>query len=207
MNWKRKLSAALTGVEEFSREKHGVLVEKGPSPTGDKRADLMARSKFRDERRLVDRCMDPSSYLVGLALGQHFGHALRRSDKMAWITTIVFSDGVYELNDWKRSSWEMYGPHAEQARVLIRKISAAATILGRALHEENKRRIAEGDFALSFQFSRLLSYYQIQREEAERLVNLKPGSEQPVKVGDRVTDGGSKIEEFLDVAMNKYLSD
>lgn len=207
MNWKRKLSAALTGVEEFSHEKHEAFVEKRPSPTGDGRADLITWSKFRDERRLVDRCVDPSSYLVGLALGQHFGHALRRTDKMDWTTTIVFSGGVYELNDWKRNSWEMYGPRTEQTRVLIRKISAAATILGRALHEENKRRIAEGDFALSHQSSRLLSYYQIQREEAERLVNLKPGNEEFVKVGEHVTEGGSKIERFLNVAMNRYLSD
>jgi hypothetical protein len=207
MNWKRKLSAALTGVEVFSHEKHDALVEKGPAATGDRRADLIAWSKFRDERRLVDRCIDPSSYLVGLALGQHFEHALRRTDKMAWTTTVVFSGGIYELNDWKRSSWEMYGPRTEQVMVLIRKISAAATILGGAFHEENKRRIAEGDFALSHQSLRLLLYYLIQREEAERLVTLKPGNEELVKVGERVTEGGSKIERFRNVSMNKYLSD
>jgi hypothetical protein len=207
MNWKRKLSAALTGVEEFSHEKHEALVEEKPSATDDRRADLIAWSKFRDERRLVDRCIKPSSYLVGLALGHHFGHALRRTDKMVWTTTIVFSHGVYELNDWKRSSWEMYGPRTEQATVLIQKISAAATILGGALQDENKRRIAEGDFALSHQSSRLLSYYLIQRAEAERLVNLKPGNEELVKVAEHVTEGGSKIEQFLNVGMNKYLSD
>lgn len=49
-------------------------------------------------------------------------------------------------------------------------------------------RIAEGDFALSHQSSRLLSYYQIQREEAERLVNLKLSN---------VTEGGSKIGRFV----------
>ncbi len=36
---------------------------------------------------------------------------------------------------------------------------------------------------------------------------MKPGNEELVKVGEHVTEGGSKIERFLNVSMNKYLSD
>ena len=168
----------------------------------------MEMARQRAERCLVERGTSPASYLIGLALEEHFGHRFRRGDKSAWITTIVFDGSVYELNDWKRGAWDMYGPrNEEKVRLLLRKLSAAAKIVDRDLAEEAQESVEKGDFALAHQSSRLMSYYLIHRENAERLITLKPGDEPPTLVSEHVTEGGSKFTRYLNTAMNKYFEE
>lgn len=149
----RRMAEALTGVR---------LAEQWPN--------FQKLTKLLEQRR-------PPSYLVRAALERVFGHRFRSMhDKSAWSVAFTYKDEVFELSDWKNSTWNIYGHKTGGvvAAELERKVSAAAKILDGHLKDVCSDLRKKGDLSLDNQFHRYHALFDMFRHECEKQLGFRP---------------------------------
>ncbi|MEM9596020.1 MAG: hypothetical protein AAGD06_17245 [Acidobacteriota bacterium] len=117
--------------------------------------------------RLVDKNRPPS-YLVKAALEKVFKHRLPRGhEKAAWAAPLTYKGVTFEVCDWKRSRWNIFGQpgFTEAAEELAQKISAASAILDHHLKQHCRGLLKQEKFSLDNQYHRcraLFEYFRAQ---------------------------------------------
>jgi hypothetical protein len=116
--------------------------------------------------------MSPPSYMARLALSVVGGFPIfAGAEKREWITQLVYRDMHFELKDWKRATWDIYG-EAKTAesqvagRELKKKIQCVASLMDGKLSEELRQDIAGGRFFLNNPYPKIRHAYKWFRKKS-----------------------------------------
>ncbi|MEZ4475610.1 MAG: hypothetical protein R3F60_33400 [bacterium] len=145
---KKKLAGAMYGVE-FSSEFPSPWAEKRPQNYG--------------------RYAQPPSYMVEAVIRQlDGGRVFTGGDKSAWQTGLSFDGHLWCIEDWRRRSWNLWGPPDQEvsAAKLVKKLSAASRIVDGQIFEAG-RELASGPTRPPKQHHRVRNLYEFFRGHAE----------------------------------------
>jgi hypothetical protein len=187
-DWNQRVREALHGIDFYDPQEH-------TEPQGERHRYLIFQTQ-------------PSSYILKITLEALAGAPLERRDKKLWVADLVYRRRLWQLDDWKGSSWTLHGPPGAETdqRCLLKKLTAAARIVERQIDADAREKVRAGKFALANQFMRLYSFYHCLRRDAETLLTLTMSEEAPRQLETVETSGGSTITAFEMTAFNDYFA-
>lgn len=150
----------------------------------------------QQELTRLDERTRPPSYLVKIALEEYLGIRLPRPyEKSAWAIPLSYEGTEFEISDWKRSTWSIFGHKGAStaASELAKKLSAAAKIIDSHLRKVCRRLLDQGEFSLNNQFHRYRALFEMFRAEFQSRLQRPPLPPKPSE-GAGLADLGKQIE-------------